>query len=475
MESTSLSSRKSSKRGGLNAPFLKQGENIMNKMILNLINSWLLVVLLVFPNLAFSKNELSYENSGSFSSQDYLLRSYGDREDPLFGKDFQIVDLNVDLGFGADCGKVDFKSTMRSSLKNLLDAKYFGDLGRDIVGASPLLLTCYFSPTWCAILKHLRTSAHYVAQMRLDQCALIDKYTDDRAEDFYKERQSCVRQKIKNDDGDLESAMDSCKNVYDVDLANWAGKSQGEKAETNRLIESSAKWAGLDGEEAEKAVGLTKAFVGDTVVSKGQLSVDYGPRKRALTPYTHLAGLQKAKEDDLCEGLLKKVENESYRRSVDEIVSDSDLNRISGNSKIQLIDRQTIEALVYMPRAQRLHACKKLADGIALTIFTNDLNRSLDVLTVAAQNPNLPPHRRQEIERKRQALKESVEMTLELQKQRNEPLNRVVSQINRDGTEWRTRAGERVIETDSAKINSERTRMILMDCADGIMCERGGK
>ena len=447
----------------------------MNKSNQSCLNIGISTFLLIASMEAFSKNELRYENSGSFSSEDYLLRSYGEKEEPLFGKDFQIVDLNVDLGFGADCGKVDFKKTMRASLKNLLDAKYFGDLGRDIVGASPLLLTCYFSPTWCAILKHLRTSAHYVSQMRLDQCALIDKYTDDRSEDFYKERQSCVRQKIKSDDGDLESAMDSCKNVYDIDLTNWAGKGQGEKAETNRLIESSAKWAGLEGEDATKAVGLTKAFVGDTVVSKGQVSIDYGPRKSALTPYTHLAGLQKAKEEDLCEGFLRKIERDSHRKSVDEIVSDSDLSKISGNSKVQLIDRQTIEALAYMPRAQRLHACRKLADGIALTIFTNDLNKSLDVLTVASQNPNLPPNRRQEIERKRQALKESVEMTLELQRQRSEPLNRVVSQINRDGSEWRTRAGERVIEADSAKMNSERTRMILMDCADGIMCERGAR
>jgi hypothetical protein len=63
------------------------------------------------------------------------------------------------------------------------------------------------SPTWCAILKHTQVNANFLSQMRLDQCALIDKYTDSRTEDYYRERQDCVRQKIADNGGDLENAM----------------------------------------------------------------------------------------------------------------------------------------------------------------------------------------------------------------------------------------------------------------------------
>jgi hypothetical protein len=68
--------------------------------------------------------------------------------------------------------------------------------------------------------------------MRLDQCALIDKYVDNRTEDFKKERQSCVHQAIQRNGGNMENAMKECQSGsdYSVDLANWAGSRFGSKA-----------------------------------------------------------------------------------------------------------------------------------------------------------------------------------------------------------------------------------------------------
>src|SRR6185437_16138462 len=99
---------------------------------------------------------------------------------------------------------------------------------------------------------------------------------------------------------------------------------------------------------------------------------------------------------------------------------------------------------------QRQAACRKLADAVAMTTLTKDLNRSLDILTVSAQDPHLPPNRKAELEEKRQAFKESVEMTLELQRQRNEPLNKVVSQINTDGLKYRGEVSDRVLSSGAA-------------------------
>ncbi len=419
--------------------------------------------------LAQDSGNLRYEKQRSFSPNDYLLKSREDRKDPVFDR-YQSVNLGVDLGIGSDCGRVDFKNTLRSSLTNMLDAKYFGDLGKNIIASSPMLATCYFSPTWCAILKHGQISANFMAQMRLDQCSLIDKYTDKRTEDFYQERQTCIHQKIQNDGGNLESAMESCGNVWGADLSNWAGG--GAKAQTNKLIESSAAWAGYSGPEASRSVDMLKSFVGDTVVSRGKVSVEYGSRASALTPQKHLQELRSGIETKLCRGLVHRVAQSRGQQSTSQLVSDQDLKAVSGASGEPLIDRQTIEALAYMPELKRSEACKKLSDALAMTSLTKDMNRSLDILTVSAQNPNLPPHRKTELEEKRQAFKESLDMTLALERERGEPLNRILSKVNEEGLRYRDDSSERILSGGKAHRESESMRSSLFDCADPLWCER---
>lgn len=418
--------------------------------------------------LAQDSGNLRFEKRSTLRPSDYLMKSREERQDSVFEK-YQAIDLGVDLGIGSDCGRVDFKNTLRSSLTNMLDAKYFGDLGRNIIASSPMLATCYFSPTWCAILKHSQLSANFMSQMRLDQCALIDKYTDKRTEDFYEERQTCVHKKIEENGGDLESAMDSCRNVWQADLSNWAGGDS--KTPTNKLIESSAAWAGYQGEESKKAVDMVKSFVGDTIVTRGKVSVDYGSRASALTPQRHLQELRAGIESKLCRQLVQRVFAERGTRSIRDLISDNDLKSVSGNSKEYLIDRGTIEALAFMPSIQRENACKRLSDAIAMTTLTKDLNRSIDILSVSAQNPHLPPHRKAELEEKSRALKESMDMTLKLERERTEPLNRIVSQVNEEGDRYRDHASERILSGEKSRLEQDSVKSAFFDCADGVMCE----
>ena len=432
------------------------------------------IFLFMQANVILAQDYKRYQRSGRFKSDDYLMKSFNEHHDAVFDNGSQVIDLGLNLGIGSDCGRVNFEGTMKSTLKNVLDSKYFGDIGKNIMGASPMLLTCYMSPTWCAILKHTQISANFLSQMRLDQCSLIDKYTDSRTEDYYRERQDCVRQKIADNGGDLESALGSCKNVYNADLKNWAGKSTGDKTQTNKLIESSAKWAGLVGPEAVRTTDLVKAFVGDTVLSKGNVSVEYGTRRKALTPELHLKELQNGMHKNLCEGIMVRVERESGRRTVDQVVTDTELKALSPDSGEALIDRQTIEALAFMPYRQRQAACKKLADTMALTVFTKDVNRSVDILAVATQNPNLPPERKVEVEEKRRRLKESVDLTLELQHQRNEPLRNALREINDQGEQYRDRYSTQLMREDDSVIRSRQTRQVFIDCGDGLMCGNGG-
>jgi hypothetical protein len=419
-----------------------------------------------------SDNDFSYKNKSEIRAKDYLYQDPGFQRDPVFDQ-YRTVDLGVKLGVGSDCGRVDFKSTLQASLKNMLDSKYFGDLGKDIVAGSPMLLACYFSPTWCAILKHSQINANFMGQMRLNQCALMDKYTDSRVEDFYTERQDCVHKEIERNGGNIEAAMQSCNSsrVWENDLTNWAGNKFGEKSDSNKLIESSAKWAGFSSPESSGAVKLVQSLVGDTVVSKGNVSVEYGDKPFGITPRTHLAGIERDIRDKLCVQLLKRIDD-SGSSGMNIVVRDSELRDITGGNDQTVLDRQTLRNLAVMPYRARSLYCGRLANSLAMTKFAEDMNRSLDVLSVASQNPNLPEKRRKEIADKRAVLKESVEATIELQKERSAPINEILSQINQEGELIHQSLTHDKINQESNDYQLSETKRQFFDCSDGVLCSR---
>lgn len=435
----------------------------------------LLITTMLIPIASFAgENDFSYRNRSEFKPSDYLFQQQDLKKDPVFDE-YRTVDLGLNLGIGSDCGRVDFRSTLQASLKNILDSRYFGDMGKDIIAGSPMLLACYFSPTWCAILKHSQINANFMSQMRLNQCSLMDKYTDSRVQEYYEERQSCVHREIERNGGNIESAMQACNSnrVWDTDIANWSGSKYGEKSSSNKLIGSSAQWAGLDTKEATPTLNLVKNLVGDTVISKGKVSIEYGDKTFGITPRTHLAGIERDVEEKLCFGLLRKID-EAGPSGAGAVIRGADLETITGTKDQVLLDRQTLRNLSVMPYRSRSLYCRRLASSIAVARFSDDMNRSLDVLTLAAQNPNLPDRRKKEIEDKRDTLKRSVEVTLELQRERNTPLNEVVSQINSEGEGIHLDLSRERIVRDQTELEANTTRSRFFDCADGIMCEQAG-
>lgn len=440
------------------------------------MKSILLVVLMSLISMsAFAgENDFNYQNKSELRSNDYLYQQQGLRRDPVFDE-YRSIDLGINLGIGSDCGRVDFKNTLQATLKNILDSRYFGDMGKDIMAGSPMLLACYFSPTWCAILKHSQINANFMSQMRLNQCALMDKYVDSRVGDFYEERQTCVHKEIERNGGNIEAATQNCNSggMWDKDLANWSGSKYGEKSSSNKLIGDSARWAGFDDQEGGNgAVKLVQSLVGDTVVSRGKVSVEYGDKPFGITPRTHLAGIERDVQEKLCTGLLRKVDDAGPSRA-NAIIRDADIKAITGSDS-PLLDRQTLRNLAVMPYKTRGLFCLRLANSIAASRFSEDMNRSLDVLSIASQNPNLPDRRRKEISDKRDSLRQSIEATLELQRERNSPLNQVVAQINQEGAAIREDLSEERIVRDGASLESDSARSRLFDCADGVMCEPQG-
>ena len=416
-------------------------------------------------------SDVDYSHSNRLSPDSYLYGSNGNRHDPVFDK-FPVVDLSVDLGIGSDCGRIDVKNTMRTAFKNILDSRYIEDMGRDILAASPMLLLCYYSPTWCAIVKQAQLRASMLTNLRLDQCSTIDKYTDSRVGEYQVQRQQCVHKKIANDDGNFETAMESCgNNLWQSEIANWSGDDSGGTRE-NRLIDSSAKWSHFNGEEGERTVSLVKSLVGDTVIKDGAVSVDFGKDQKPITPRSYLMDLEAQTHESLCGGLLKRVdESGGITADVDHVISDRDLKELSGESDTLLVDRQTIRSLAYMPENERKMACRKLSDAIAMSKFTSDMSKALDFLASRVEtNPHLPDYRRQEVESKRKMLKDQIEMTLTLSQSKNEPLNDVLYRINRDGAYRVDQEVNRRMRQDEIAHNSKTREALFMDCADGVFC-----
>jgi hypothetical protein len=432
-----------------------------------------LISTLIANGAVASDNDFHRRNQSELRSGDYLFQQQGLKKDPIFDE-YRSVDLAVNLGVGSDCGRVDFKSTLQATLKNILDSRYFGDMGRDIMAGSPMLLACYFSPTWCSILKHSQINANFMSQMRLNQCALMDKYVDSRVGDFYEERQACVHKEIEKNGGNIEAATQNCNTggMWNKDIANWSGSKYGEKSRSNKLIESSARWAGFDNAEGNGAVKLVQSLVGDTVVSRGTVSVEYGDKPFGITPRIHLAGIERDVQEKLCSGLMRKVDDAGPSRA-NAIIRETDIKSLTGSDS-PLLDRQTIRNLAVMPYKMRGLYCLRLANSVAASRFAEDMNRSLDVLSIASQNPNLPDRRRKEISDKREFLKQSIDATLELQRERNSPLNQVVAQINQEGNSIREDLSADRIMRDGAELETESARSRFFDCADGVMCEPPG-
>lgn len=429
------------------------------------------LMLVEVPYAFAGDQDYYYMNRSELGSGDYLYRNQPMRRDPVFDQ-YRTVDLGINLGIGSDCGRVDFKNTLQATLKNILDSRYFGDMGKDIIAGSPMLMTCYFSPTWCAILKHSQINANFMSQMRLNQCALMDKYTDSRVADYYEERQTCVHKQIEQNGGNIEAAMQACNSssMWTSDIANWSGSKYGDKSGSNELIGSSAKWAGFDQQEGGRdTINLVKSLVGDTVLARGTVSVNYGDKPFGITPRTHLAGIERDVQEKLCTGLLGKIDNAGPGQA-NMLIRTADLKSITGTD-MPVLDQQTIRNLSVMPFKMRALYCQRLANSIAASRFSDDMNRSLDVLAVASQNPNLPDRRRKEIADKRESLKQSIDATLELQRERNAPLNQIVAQINQEGDGLRASLSRQRVERDQSALESNSARSKYFDCADGVFCE----
>ena len=428
---------------------------------------WLLPLII---SMQATAGKFSYQNSTEFSTRDFLNRENRRSLDRAFN-DYKITELGASLGVGSDCGNIKFDASLKAALNNVLDTKYFGDLGKNILASSPMLLACYFSPTWCGILKHSRINAQFIAKMRQNQCEMIDKFVDTRVDEFYESRQRCVREEIASH-GNSEEALRKCgnRNHWDFDLRDWTGQTSSTSSE-NKLLGDSAKWAGFTNSRQSRIVDLVKSMVGDFIISRGSLRVDYGPRAVQVPPRTYLMELRRKKRALLCEQVLSKIRQSPKPGDVYSTITDDDINEINQGLSPRLVSRQTLRHLSLLPRRKQALYCNRLSSTMAQTQFTHEMSQSLDFLQIAATNPNLPEKRRAQIREKRESLKEAIDTTVAANDVANKPLNKVTSEITEEGLYHQHRLSQRASQSQEASENFSESRKQFFDCSDRHFCQ----
>lgn len=430
-----------------------------------------ILFLLLFPVLAQAGDYKIREHS-QFSSDEYFLRSFEDHRNDVFDQ-YRPIDLDLNIEWGSDCGSLNFESSLQATLGKVLDFKYYGrEFLKTVMKAGPMLTLCYISPAACSVLKRGRATASMLTQLKMSQCAMIEKYTDSRADEYYKSRQKCVQQTMARNGRNIEEAVSDCsaQNVFSRSFSDWSGDGNGETRK-NSLIGSSAKWAGFTQGAAKEAVDLLTALVGDSVVTKGNVYVQFGPKKIPTSTTSYLSSLEKTSYGSLCGTVLRKVERRSVNQTVDSVVSENDLVSVNGKTGKVFIDRKTLRSLAALPYRQRRSACKTLAEAIALNKFATDMDLAISTAAHLAQNPHLPPERVKELNEKRKALKDSIDVTLELKSKKTDPINKIVSEINSLGRKYQMIASDREIETEDTEIELRRATHSLLDCADRVSCE----
>jgi hypothetical protein len=412
---------------------------------------------------------------GQLKPQDYLYGPHPEQQNDLFDG-LKPIEASVNLGIGSDCGKINVEGTLKSTFGKVLNGDYFKGLTQDILGSAPMLAACYMSPTWCSILKHTQLSANFLTQTRLNQCQIIDKYTDSRVEDYYRNRQNCVHQAIQANGGDMDSAMASCQGgLFNSKPGQWAGSTKDDPNKPSALIEDSVNWAGFSGQEGTRITEMLKAMVGDTVVAQGNFRVEYGKNSHAYSPRSYLLNLEGQVQASLCGKLLPQIAQDQTFINDSEIQQNIDaLPTASTEQESSFLTPELVRNLAYLPPLRRDRICLKLAQAMAESAFSRDMNRSLDVLTAASQNPNLPPNRKLEIDEKRNQLKDQIDLTLRLREEQAKPMGEVMQYISQEGLGGQDDAVRSTL-TQESTTNSKQSHFNRMnDCADGIFCSNAG-
>lgn len=431
-------------------------------------NLFLLVISISLISSNTAAKGLNIRHQSELRPSDYLIKD-NQRRDSSFDT-LKVANLNFNIGLGSDCGRIKLDASLKAALTNIFDSKYFGNKGKDILDSSWMLVVCYLSPNWCSILRHFRLNGNFIARMRQNQCDTINKYIDSRVGEFNRARQECVS-RVLSEGGNAEKMAEECGNrhIYDFNLKSWAGN--GGSSSENRLLADSAKWAGFTNGQQSEIVNLAKQFVGDTIIAKGNVRVEYGPDRVYIPPKRYLIRIVQKKKKKLCDEMMARIDKSNG--DIESAISQADIEELNGSGDIEYIDRQTIRFLSLLPYRKRSHYCYKISSALGNAQFNHETGQALNFLSLASQNPNLPKERQVEILRKKQLLQDDLNNIKREQEDTNSPLNTIASEISREGKKYEGLIVRREGQVSRSNITNYRTNSLFFNCVTPAMCDRG--
>lgn len=402
--------------------------------------------------------DLSYRDSVRLGSTDRFDLGR-QRQGSL--QDYRIVDLSASVDVGSNCGQMNVGANLRANMKEFLNGDFFKGLGNQITDAGGLLALCYLSPAMCSITKNLRITSGLTSAMDLEACSLIEKYQDQQIAVYERERSQCVRSELKRNGNNVKEALKSCgENSYENKIRDWAGGEN--QVPVNRLIESTAKWAGLTGNDAANTIELTKAFVGDTVIGKGGIDVDFGKRNRIYTPTDLIEDEQK---------FIAKQLNDYLNYSSSSLgVKDEDVVKIFEDRIPLSTGRRIVQKLSYLPQADKEMFVQKISKAIATQSSVEKMEKSMELLQLASRNPNVPDAQRLEAKQLSEQLKSSLELSLRLKNSESESFEKTLSQAFNESQKYEN--WEFVDGLSSEKLNFDKKSLKsdFLDCTDRVFC-----
>ncbi len=395
-------------------------------------------------------------------SEDYLLKDYQGRNKKEI-LDFEIVDVDAGFKVGSSCGKLNVSSSLQANFKDVFNRKNLEKVGKNLLASSPHLLTCYLSPSACSVLKHIEKQASEMMRFRLDQCAIIDKYTDDRAAEFDQGKQTCVRNIMSRNGGNINDAIESCDNNSLPDIS-------GKNATTakSKLIEDSARWAGIKDIERKRVLDFAKSIVGDNIRSGGELKNSYGTAKtpQSISLITHKRSEKIFKTlIDITNKIIEKRERGFLYK-----VSDQDLKPIKELLSSDHLNIQTIYKLSNIGDERRSQALSILSNKIAKSTIASDTLKASELLGVFLANPNLSSTGKKEILEKQYLLARALNFNLQVS-EKSESLikNSLYSASKLSEFDASSRRNSNLNQTFN-QINNNQADSGLFDCSDPVFC-----
>lgn len=402
--------------------------------------------------------ELNYRDSIRLgSNQMYDLNKR--REGSL--QEYRIVDLSASVDVGSNCGQMNVGANLRANMKEFLDGDFFKGMGNQITDAGGLLALCYLSPAMCSITKNLRITSGLTSAMDLEACSLIEKYQDQQIAVYERERSQCVRTELKRNGNNVKDALKTCgENNYENKLKDWAG---GEGlVPMNRLIDSTAKWAGLNGDDAIKTIELTKAFVGDTVIGKGGVEVDFGARNRIYSPSDLIEDERKM--------IAQSLQNYFRYNSTSWNVKDEEAQKIFEDKIPLSAAKNIIQKLSYLPSRDRETGILKISKAIATQSSIEKLEKSMELLMLASRNPNVPDAQKLEAKNLSEQLKGSLELSLKVKNSEHDSFEKTLAQVSVESEKYENWEFLENVQTEKTNFGEKSLKTDFMDCSDKVFC-----